>query len=191
LLAIALLAAGTTNASAPPVAHVSATCADFPNQAAAQRAHNTRDADADGVYCESLPCPCLKPGQNTGSTPRQPVQQPSTFTGKCKRGRLPDHHCTPGVAATTDVSKICTPGYTQQVRNVSEATKNAVYREYGIRRHSRGQYEVDHLIRSSSAARTRSATCSPRRRPETRLPPEGRPREQAPLARLLRRSERP
>ena len=35
-----------------------ATCSDFPNQAAAQRAANTRDADGDGIYCESLPCPC-------------------------------------------------------------------------------------------------------------------------------------
>ena len=39
-----------------------ATCGDYPNQAAAQHAHDTRDADGDGVYCESLPCPCAKPG---------------------------------------------------------------------------------------------------------------------------------
>jgi hypothetical protein len=146
LLAAALLAPGTTNASAPPVAHASVTCADFPNQAAAQRAHNTRDADGDGIYCESLPCPCLKPGQNTGAQTGKPARPPATFNGKCKRGRLPDHHCTPGVAATADVSKICTRGYTERVRNVSESTKNAVYREYGVRSHSRGQYEIDHLI---------------------------------------------
>lgn len=35
-----------------------AVCADFSNQAAAQSAANTRDADGDGIYCESLPCPC-------------------------------------------------------------------------------------------------------------------------------------
>ena len=35
-----------------------ATCSDYPNQAAAQRAADTRDADGDGIYCESLPCPC-------------------------------------------------------------------------------------------------------------------------------------
>jgi hypothetical protein len=144
LLGAALLAPGAT--SAPPVAHTSVTCADFPNQAAAQRAHNTRDADGDGIYCEDLPCPCLKPGQSTTPKPRQPTQQPTTFNGKCRRGRLPDHHCTPGVVATTNVPKVCTPGYTEQVRNVSESTKNAVYREYGIRTHSRGQYEIDHLI---------------------------------------------
>ena len=35
-----------------------ATCADYSNQAAAKRARDTRDADGDGIYCESLPCPC-------------------------------------------------------------------------------------------------------------------------------------
>ena len=43
----------------PPVASAK-TCSDYPNQAAAQRAADTRDADGDGVYCESLPCPCSK-----------------------------------------------------------------------------------------------------------------------------------
>ena len=44
-------------ASAPSDASAS-TCAEFPNQAAAQRAASTRDGDGDGIYCESLPCPC-------------------------------------------------------------------------------------------------------------------------------------
>ena len=35
-----------------------ATCADYSTQAEAQAAGDTRDADGDGVYCESLPCPC-------------------------------------------------------------------------------------------------------------------------------------
>lgn len=59
LVSIAGVASGDP---APPVAHASTVCADFPNQAAAQRAANTVDADGDGIYCESLPCPCLKPG---------------------------------------------------------------------------------------------------------------------------------
>jgi hypothetical protein len=37
----------------PPVAYAAAVCADYPSQAAAQRAADT--VDADGVYCESLP----------------------------------------------------------------------------------------------------------------------------------------
>jgi hypothetical protein len=35
-----------------------AVCADHPDQAAAQRAADT----VGGIYCESLPWPCLKPG---------------------------------------------------------------------------------------------------------------------------------
>jgi hypothetical protein len=52
--AVAVSAASATPASPRPTA----TCSDYATQAAAQRAHDTRDADGDGVYCESLPCPC-------------------------------------------------------------------------------------------------------------------------------------
>jgi hypothetical protein len=64
-----LLALGASPAQAK-------SCADYPNQAAAQRAADTRDADGDGIYCESLPCPCLKKaggnsgGGNSGSSPQ-------------------------------------------------------------------------------------------------------------------------
>src|SRR4051794_31268972 len=58
-----------------PVARVSTKCADYPNQAAAQRAADTVDADGDGIYCESLPCPCLKPGA-PAPTP-QPTPAPT------------------------------------------------------------------------------------------------------------------
>ena len=37
-----------------PVASA-ATCSDYANQAAAQRAVDTRDPDGDGIYCESDP----------------------------------------------------------------------------------------------------------------------------------------
>jgi hypothetical protein len=61
---LAVLAALAAAALAPPRADA-ATCSDYPNQAAAQRAHDTRDPDGDGVYCESLPCPCAGPGHDT------------------------------------------------------------------------------------------------------------------------------
>src|SRR3954454_22838497 len=35
-------------------------CSQYANQAAALRARDTRDADGDGLYCESLPCLCAK-----------------------------------------------------------------------------------------------------------------------------------
>ena len=59
----------------------SGRCSDFSNQAAAQRAANTRDADGDGVYCESLPCPCLKKG-GAKSTPTAAPNNPETGCSK-------------------------------------------------------------------------------------------------------------
>jgi micrococcal nuclease len=47
-----------------------AVCADYSNQADAQRAADTRDADGDGIYCEALPCPCL--GAGTAPAPKRP-----------------------------------------------------------------------------------------------------------------------
>ena len=52
-----------------------AVCADHPNQAAAQRAADTIDADRDGIYCESLPCPCLAPGEEPA--PAEPTPTPA------------------------------------------------------------------------------------------------------------------
>jgi len=125
LLVISCALAPSAHASTGPVARMSTTCSDFSNQAAAQRAHNTRDSDGDGIYCEDLPCPCLKPGQSGGGT-RQPARRPSTFAGRCKRGILPDRSCSPGVVATTDVQRICTPGYSGTVRHVASETLRTV-----------------------------------------------------------------
>src|SRR3954447_6604814 len=72
-VALALLLTGLCGGSAhagpalDPVAHAASVCADYPNQAAAQRAHDTRAPAHGGIYCEDLPCPCLKPGQSDGS----------------------------------------------------------------------------------------------------------------------------
>ncbi len=59
LVVVAALAASSSPAAA-------ATCDDYPNQAAAQQAADTRDADGDGIYCEALPCPCSN-GSGGGS----------------------------------------------------------------------------------------------------------------------------
>jgi len=57
-------------------------CSDYSSQAAAQRAADTRDADGDGIYCESLPCPCLKKGgkKQSGAAPKPEAgcSKPST-----------------------------------------------------------------------------------------------------------------
>jgi hypothetical protein len=61
-------------------------------------------------------------------------------------GDLPDPRLTPGAVLTTDAVAVCIPGYAHSVRNVSVATKRAVYAEYDIASHQPGEYEVDHLI---------------------------------------------
>jgi hypothetical protein len=64
----AVLACAASAWSSPPTprAQSAATCATYPNQAAAQRAADTRDSDGDGIYCEDLPCPCAGPVQTGG-----------------------------------------------------------------------------------------------------------------------------
>jgi hypothetical protein len=47
LLMVAVIVPGAARAASSPAADASATCADYPNQAAAQRAADTRDADGD------------------------------------------------------------------------------------------------------------------------------------------------
>jgi hypothetical protein len=73
---LALLAGFPVGAPAQPASHPEAnaatTCSDHPNQAAAQRAADTRDPDGDGFFCESLPCPCLTPGA-AGEPPSAPA----------------------------------------------------------------------------------------------------------------------
>ncbi len=59
----------------------------------------------------------------------------------------PDPSLTPGAVLTTDASTICTPGYASGVRDVSTATKEQVYAEYGESYpQASGAYEVDHFI---------------------------------------------
>ena len=58
---------------------------------------------------------------------------------------LPDPVLTPGAVASTDVSVVCTPGYSKSVRHTPRWLKAKVYRKYGIPRDD-GPYEMDHLI---------------------------------------------
>jgi len=78
VLAVSLIAAVAvaTVAQGSPTAHGAATCSDYPNQAAAQRAADTRDPDGDGVFCEALQCPCAKPGGGGGGDPSPTTPRP-------------------------------------------------------------------------------------------------------------------
>jgi len=73
LLALALM----------PGSASAAVCGDYSTQAEAQKAADTRDADGDGIYCESLPCPCSTSGGST-SPPRPSLVTPST-SSSCTR----------------------------------------------------------------------------------------------------------
>jgi micrococcal nuclease len=61
---------GAVMVYAPPSASA-AVCANYANQADAQRAADTTDADGDGIYCEALPCPCLRAGTGGGGGARR------------------------------------------------------------------------------------------------------------------------
>jgi hypothetical protein len=158
-LAVLVALALAAPTSPPPVAHTAAVCADFPNQAAAQRAHDTRDQDHDGIFCEALPCPCSTAGP-TSSAPapvapvvlalgRSIVLHAVTRSSGCHvRAKLPDPRCTPGARfGGATKAKVCRPGYSSAVRNVSSSTKDAVYSAYGMTVHFNGRNgEVDHLV---------------------------------------------
>ncbi len=156
VLPIAVVLAAAVALPSPAAA---ATCADFQNQAAAQRAANTRDADGDGVYCESLPCPCSRagggsrttkpPGRTSHRLGRTIRLGPVHHPGSCRlRGPLPDPGCTPGTRyALVTRRDVCTPGYSARVRNVRDATRAAVYAAYGIHSVFDGRNgELDHLV---------------------------------------------
>lgn len=75
-----------------PAGASAATCSDYSNQADAQRAADTRDADGDGIYCEALPCPCLYGGGGGGGggspTPRPRPKPKPKKSGKRYVGRI-------------------------------------------------------------------------------------------------------
>jgi len=76
--AVLALVLATGAVASRPDARAASTCSDYSDQAAAQRAADTRDPDGDGIYCESLPCPCLRPGgTETPSPTRRGCVRPS------------------------------------------------------------------------------------------------------------------
>ena len=59
---------------------------------------------------------------------------------------LPDPKFSPGDVLTSDKEIVCVSGYTKTVRNVPQALKEQVYREYKITSRLPGEYEIDHII---------------------------------------------
>jgi hypothetical protein len=92
--------------------------------------------------------PSGSPSTGTNSTSGTPNFGVQTKTSGCMaHNGLQDSACTPGAILSTGTKgAICKLGYARSVRNVPDSEKNQVYAEYGIKRHTPGQYEVDHLV---------------------------------------------
>lgn len=76
------------------------------------------------------------------------LKKQTKFSG-CKIGPLPDRRCSPGAyASRLTKAVICSASFrTGPVRNVSEATKHQIEREYGLPAKSYGHtLEIDHII---------------------------------------------
>ena len=81
------------------------------------------------------------------STSTNYIPPPQTKTSGCIAvNTLPDSACTPGAVFNVTVKQICKSGYSKSVRDVSTKVKNQVFKEYGVKSHPIGTYEVDHLI---------------------------------------------
>jgi hypothetical protein len=144
-LGIALVVPSAARSAAPPGA--TARCNDgtysFSQTHSGTCSHHAGVAAwLDGGTSPAAPSSAA----TTGST--KPALGVATKSSNCRvRGSLPDPACSPGaVFASATKGRTCTPGYSSAVRDVPESEKRAVYREYGITAHHRGQYEVDHLV---------------------------------------------
>ena len=89
--------------------------------------------------------PLAQAAANTPSTQTVSLNPSTTKAGPAYV--YPNPSLTPGAVLTTDASTICVPGYASGVRDVSTATKEEVYAEYGVSYpQPLGAYEVDHFI---------------------------------------------
>jgi len=106
---------------------------------------------SDNSYCSNrLPRAAVKPPTATSTTPvkddRFIPSKPTKSTGCKVNGPMQDQACTPGAVLNVTAKQVCKSGYSKSVRNVSTKIKNQIFREYGIKSHPTGAYEVDHLI---------------------------------------------
>ena len=109
------------------------------------------DGTALSATCAPYYPECSQKLSKSHSSRRSSVQASQAKkipTAKCVISNgLPDPTCTPGAAiptATKDI--ICKVGYSKSVRDVSTATKNKGFAEYGVTKHSAATYEVGHFI---------------------------------------------
>lgn len=81
------------------------------------------------------------------ATASAPLGQRTKDSGCAATGTEQDLACTPGaIIPSATKEQICVPGYSKTVRNVPSSLKQQVFSEYGIASHTKGQYEVDHVV---------------------------------------------
>src|SRR3954468_8566124 len=83
-MAVALVASAAGHPVAVTPAQA-AMCSSFSNAGSRAARPGRRDADGDGVYCESPPCPCAK--GDTGGASRRPAARSRGTTTGCTRPR--------------------------------------------------------------------------------------------------------
>lgn len=100
-----------------------------------------------GIFPTNPPPTIAPPGRTPSSQSPVSLGHRTKTRGCVIINALPDAACTPGaIIAGATPAQICKPGYSSNVRDVPVAEKDQVYAEYGIKHHSPGEYEVDHLI---------------------------------------------
>src|SRR6516164_1427732 len=141
--ALSLLTLVNSNPSLPQSMRDNATAVA---QHAISEAHAAlASKGVSAAVAQGIPPLAQAAAENTPS-----IQTVSLAPASAKGGptyAYPNPSLTPGAVFTTDASTICTPGYASGVRDVSTATKEQVYAEYGVSyAQPLGAYEVDHFI---------------------------------------------
>lgn len=80
-IALAAFICAIAGASVAPAPAQAAICADYANQKEAQEHADTIDADGDGLYCESLPCPCSD-AKNQDAPKNEKSDKTYTYRGR-------------------------------------------------------------------------------------------------------------
>ncbi len=117
LLPCVLIAIGAFLLATAQPAHA-ATCSDYPTQAAAQFAGDTIDADNDGIYCESLPCPCSTAPPGTTAPPATPPLSTPPPAPTPDEGETFTYHGTITKVVDGDTLKVKVKGRVKTVRAI-------------------------------------------------------------------------
>src|SRR5208337_2845100 len=142
--ALSLLALVNSNTSLPQSMRDNATAVA---QHAISEAHAALASKATSTDVAQGTIPSLAQAAPAKTPSTQTVSLAPSSTKAGPAYVYPNLSLTPGAILATDASTICAAGYASGVRDVSTATKEQVYAEYGVSYpQALGAYEVDHFI---------------------------------------------